>query len=98
MPQRASLSASPPAAPEHPNSRLRLAFVYDALFPYQKGGAERRYHELAMRLRERHDIHFITWQHWDGPETVEQDGVTLHGLGRSPAFYGDDGKLQVHFD
>ena len=29
---------------------LRIAFVYDALFPYVKGGAERRYHELARRL------------------------------------------------
>ena len=59
--------------------RLRIAFVYDALFPYVKGGAERRYHELARRLRDRHDVHMVSWTWWDGQPDASLDGLTLHG-------------------
>lgn len=74
---------------------IRIAFVYDALYPYVKGGAERRYHELGRRLSDRHDVHFVSWQWWDGPARIRADGVTLHGVGRPPALYGRDGKRTV---
>jgi glycosyltransferase involved in cell wall biosynthesis len=74
---------------------MRIAFVYDALFPYVKGGAERRYHELARRLAERHDVHMVTWTWWDGQPDASLDGITLHGVGRPPALYGADGKRTV---
>jgi glycosyltransferase involved in cell wall biosynthesis len=74
---------------------MRIAFVYDALFPYVKGGAERRYHELARRLAAEHDVHHVSWQWWDGPATTTADGVTLHGVGRPPVLYGSDGKRTV---
>ena len=97
MPPRAEArpAAASPASAVAGHRRLKLAFVYDALYPYQKGGAERRYHELARRLRGRHEVHQVTWQWWDGPSVVEHDGVTLHGVGRPPAMYGDDGKRTV---
>jgi L-malate glycosyltransferase len=74
---------------------MRIAFVYDALYPFVHGGAERRYHELGVRLRDRHDVHFVSWQWWDGPARVTRDGMTYHGVGRPPAFYGEDGKRTV---
>ncbi|MDQ2941695.1 MAG: glycosyltransferase family 4 protein [Chloroflexota bacterium] len=74
---------------------LRIAFVYDAMFPFVKGGAERRYHELATRLSQRNDVHYVTWTYWDGPAQVVRDGVTLHGLGTPPPLYGADGKRTV---
>ena len=74
---------------------LRIAFVYDGLYPHVKGGAERRYHELGRRLRERHDVHFVSWQWWDGPARIRSDGMTLHGVGRPPSLYGRDGKRTV---
>ena len=74
---------------------MRIAFAYDAIYPWVTGGAERRFHVLAQRLRERHDVHLVGWQWWDGPSTIERDGVTLHGVGRAPALYGDDGKRTV---
>jgi glycosyltransferase involved in cell wall biosynthesis len=75
--------------------RLRIAFVYDALFPYVKGGAERRYHELARRLSARHDVHLVSWTWWDGAPDESLDGLTLHGVGKPPAMYGADGKRTV---
>lgn len=71
---------------------MRICFVYDALFPYVSGGAERRNHEFAKRLAERHDVHIVTWQYWPGPATTKQDGITLHGVGRPMPLYGADGK------
>ena len=74
---------------------MRIAFVYDAIYPWVSGGAERRNHELARRLAVRHDVHLIGWQWWDGPATIERDGVVLHGVGRPPQLYGSDGKRTV---
>lgn len=89
--------ASDPAGPgaETAPGRLTIGFVYDALIPYQNGGAERRFHEIARRLSERHDVHYVTWQYWPGARVVERDGITLHGIGRPPELYGDDGKRTI---
>jgi glycosyltransferase involved in cell wall biosynthesis len=81
--------------------RLRIALVYDALYPFHTGGAERRVHELAVRLAERHDVHLVSWRFpSDGagrrrevpPELQE---VTIHGVGDAPEFYGADGRRTV---
>ncbi|MEO8509996.1 MAG: glycosyltransferase family 4 protein [Chloroflexota bacterium] len=74
---------------------MRICFVYDALFPYVKGGAERRYHELAKRLALEHEVHHVSWQWWEGASTTVIDGVTLHGVGAPPKLYGEDGKRTV---
>lgn len=78
-----------------PSPRLRIAFVYDALVPYCSGGAERRFHELATRLADRHDVHQVTWRFWGGEPTIVRDGVTLHGVGAPRGFYGADGKRTI---
>jgi glycosyltransferase involved in cell wall biosynthesis len=75
--------------------QLRIAFVYDALYPYVLGGGERRFHELARRLAERHEIHFVSWRYWDGPARIERDGMTFHGVAPAPHLYGGDGKRTV---
>jgi glycosyltransferase involved in cell wall biosynthesis len=74
---------------------LRIGLVYDALYPYVNGGAEKRYHELAVRLAERHEVHYLTWQFWDGPRDVVENGIRLHGVGRAPSLYGGDGKRTI---
>lgn len=74
---------------------MRIGFVYDGLYPWVTGGAERRNHELAIRLAERHEVHVVSWNWWDGPPVIERDGMTLHGVGRPPALYGGDGKRTV---
>jgi glycosyltransferase involved in cell wall biosynthesis len=74
---------------------MRIAFVYDALVPWVNGGAERRYAELARVLATDHDVSHISWQWWDGPSTMERDGIRYVGVGRPPALYGADGKRTV---
>jgi glycosyltransferase involved in cell wall biosynthesis len=87
--------ARTPTAPAAPAPRLRVRFVYDALYPEMNGGAERRYHELATRLATTCDVDYVTWTFGDGVAVRERDGVTFRGVGPAPAFYGADGKRRV---
>jgi glycosyltransferase involved in cell wall biosynthesis len=50
---------------------MRIAIVYDCLFPNTVGGAERWYWNLAERLHGRHSITYLTRRQWGdgGPET-----------------------------
>jgi L-malate glycosyltransferase len=74
---------------------LKIALVYDALYPYVRGGGERRYHEIGRRLAATHEVTYLTWQWWDGPARAELDGMRLVGVGRPPSLYGADGKRTV---
>ena len=94
--RRAGVTSSARSLPE--SRRLRIAFVYDALFPYVSGGAERRYHELAERLAARHDVHFFSWQYSGGarrPAPTSVAGSPYHAVGPARPFYGDDGKRTI---
>ena len=60
---------------------MRIAFVYDAIYPFVKGGGEKRIHDLAVRLAARgHEIHLYGLKYWEGPDTVRQENITLHGV------------------
>jgi len=34
-------------------SKLKIAYIYDAIYPWVKGGAEKRIYELSRRLAAR---------------------------------------------
>jgi glycosyltransferase involved in cell wall biosynthesis len=60
---------------------MRIAMVYDVIYPYVKGGAERRFYELARRLSPRHEIHLLGMQSWEGQSVIQNEsGVFLHGV------------------
>lgn len=47
---------------------MRICLVYDCLFPYTVGGAERWYRNLAERLaREGHEVTHVTLRQWERP-------------------------------
>jgi glycosyltransferase involved in cell wall biosynthesis len=50
---------------------VRIAIVYDCLFPHTIGGAERWYRSLAERLEGRHSVTYLTRRQWGdaGPGT-----------------------------
>jgi glycosyltransferase involved in cell wall biosynthesis len=75
--------------------RLKIAYVHDGLYPFFKGGAERRFHQTAHSLAERNDVTYISWQYWQGPASVTQSNVRYVGVGPAPDFYGADGKRTV---
>jgi len=68
---------------------MKLSFVYDAVFPWEKGGAQKRVYEIARRLAEDHDVHLYGMHYWDGPEVMERDGITYHGVCEPYDLYTD---------
>jgi glycosyltransferase involved in cell wall biosynthesis len=74
-----------------PHTTMKIAYVYDAVYPYVKGGVEKRIRELSVRLAERgHEVHIYGMKFWEGPEVIEQDGVMLHGVCAPRALYTDE--------
>jgi len=69
---------------------MKIAYVYDAMYPWVKGGAEKRVAEIAKRLAERgHEVHCYGLQWWTGEADIQQNGVFLHGLGKWPNMYNN---------
>lgn len=58
----------------------KIGFVYDAVYPWEKGGAQKRVRELAIRLAETHDVHIFGMKYWDGPAQMTRDNITYHGV------------------
>ncbi|AJC71445.1 glycosyl transferase family 1 [Thermococcus guaymasensis DSM 11113] len=63
---------------------MRIAFVYDVIYPWVKGGVEKRIYELAKRLARDHEVHIYGYKHWEGKNEIERDGIHYHGLALAP--------------
>lgn len=58
-----------------------IAFVSDAVYPYNKGGKETRLFEITTRLADRgHDVHIYCMKWWPGKADRIENGVHLHGI------------------
>src|SRR5206468_11281564 len=75
-------------SPLHPREsatlpgRMRICLVYDCLFPYTVGGAERWYRNLADRLvAAGHDVTYLTLTQWDDGVAPDLPGVEVHTVG-----------------
>jgi L-malate glycosyltransferase len=67
---------------------MKIAYVYDAVYPWVKGGAEKRVYELSKRLAARgHDVHCFGIKWWQGDSLVQRDGVHLHGICKPRSLY-----------
>jgi glycosyltransferase involved in cell wall biosynthesis len=57
---------------------VRICLVYDCLYPYTVGGAERWYRNLALRLAaDGHDVTYLTRRQWRSSESPELPGVRI---------------------
>ncbi|WP_276300065.1 glycosyltransferase family 4 protein [Halorussus lipolyticus] len=68
---------------------MRIAYVYDAVYPWETGGVQKRVWELGRRLADDHDVHWYGLHYWDGPDVIEREGVTLHGVAEPETLYVD---------
>jgi glycosyltransferase involved in cell wall biosynthesis len=69
----------------------RIAFVSDAIYPYHKGGKEKRLHEITTRLAAQgHDVHVYTMKWWTGKRHIVRDGVHLHAISKLYPLYKND--------
>src|SRR4030043_614907 len=69
---------------------MKIAFVYDAIYPYVKGGVEKRVWELAVRLSCRgHEVHLFGMKFWQGEDIIISEGVILHGVCPAQKLYNN---------
>jgi glycosyltransferase involved in cell wall biosynthesis len=67
---------------------MRIALVYDGVFPHTLGGGEKVFHDLAHHLGGRHEVHLLGMKHWEGPSTLQTaPSVYLHGICRPVSAY-----------
>ncbi len=62
---------------------MKIAFIYDAVYPWIKGGAEKRIYEIGKRLADKHEVHWYgigLWLKENGSKTINHDGIILHGV------------------
>ncbi len=73
---------------------MKIAFIYDAVYPWIKGGAEKRIYQLAKGLADKgHEVHWYGVGWWwpeSGKKDMEMDGIKLHGVCKPVELYGDD--------
>jgi glycosyltransferase involved in cell wall biosynthesis len=70
----------------------KIVFVSDTVYPYMKGGKEKRMHEITKRLAARgHDVHIYTMHWWDSAEKSRvENGVQLHAICKYYELYNGD--------
>lgn len=81
---------------------MKIAFVYDTVYPWVTGGAEKRIFELGKRLVNRgNEVHIFSLGYWmekeeyKSNETLIYEGMTLHSVGKPSDLYTDDGKRSI---
>ncbi len=76
---------------------MRICVMYDCLFPWTVGGAERWYRALAERLAaDGHQVTYVTLKQWEDGDEPQLPGVEVVALGgkRRPLYDGD-GKRKI---
>jgi len=70
----------------------KIVFVSDAIYPYMKGGKEKRLHEISKGLAAMgHDVHIYTMHWWQESDTVKYEhGVYIHALCKHHEMYHGD--------
>jgi glycosyltransferase involved in cell wall biosynthesis len=75
---------------------MKIGFVYDAVYPYLKGGGERRIYEVARRLSARgHEVHIFGMKYWEGDDSIRSDGLIYRSLGRHVPLYHSSGRRSI---
>lgn len=76
---------------------MRINLVHDAIYPYSRGGGEKRFYELGKRMAEAgHEVNWIGYNYWgDEKETLISDNFNAIGVMPSGGVYNRDGKRNL---
>ncbi|SEO83522.1 Glycosyltransferase involved in cell wall bisynthesis [Halorientalis persicus] len=70
---------------------VNIAFVSNVVYPYVKGGAQKRIHEIGRRLAaDGHDVTVYGRHYWDGPRVIESAGMTLQAVAPEADLYAGE--------
>ena len=74
---------------------MRTCLIYDCLFPYTVGGAE-RWCNLGERLAEEgHQVTYLTLRQWERGEHGEVPGVEVVAVGPRMRLYAEGGRRRI---
>jgi len=69
--------------PSRATEASHVAFLIDAVFPFDIGGRQTYIYQVARRLAaEGRNVDVYTMNWWKGPRSLHIDGVTFHALCR----------------
>jgi glycosyltransferase involved in cell wall biosynthesis len=75
---------------------MHICIVYDCLFPWTVGGAERWYRSLAERLvADGHEVTYLTRRQWEPDVPPVVPGVKIIAVSPNEPLYGDDGNRRI---
>jgi glycosyltransferase involved in cell wall biosynthesis len=75
---------------------VRVCLVYDCLFPWTVGGAERWYRNLGERLAaDGHEVTYLTLRQWEHHAPPDVRGVRVRAVGPRLALYGRNGNRRI---
>ncbi|MCW3040168.1 MAG: glycosyl transferase group 1, partial [Solirubrobacterales bacterium] len=75
---------------------MRVCLVYDCLFPWTVGGAERRMRVLAEALvTAGHEVTYLTRRQWPHDAPPQLPGIRVIAVSREEELYGPDGNRTI---
>jgi glycosyltransferase involved in cell wall biosynthesis len=74
---------------------VRIAFVYDVVYPFVPGGVQRRNHALASRLSARHSVSFYGFGSWGAGGEGLLPGCRYVSVGKPVPLYDARGKRRL---
>lgn len=87
---------TPPTSTASGQPRLHVCIVYDCLFPWTKGGAERWYRHLADVLRKTgEELTYLTRRQWPSGECPDIPGMRVVAVSPPGALYRRGGNRRI---
>jgi glycosyltransferase involved in cell wall biosynthesis len=75
---------------------VRICLIYDCLFPYTVGGAERWYRNIGERLAaDGHEVEYLTLRQWDRGVNPTAPGVRVRAVGPRMGLYAGPGRRRI---
>ena len=76
---------------------MKIALVYDLIYPYSIGGAESRYFSLAKNLvLKGHEVHLFGVKMWPEKNNIKvANNFFIHGISRYKSKYSFKGNRKV---
>ena len=75
---------------------MKIAFVYDPIYPYVIGGAEKRCREFAGALvKIGHEVSLVGMKYWQGENRIFEDDIELVGVCEAVPLYGKSGTRSI---
>lgn len=69
---------------------MKIAFISDSVYPFNKGGKETRSFELARNISNHKKINrveFYTMKCWEGEKIIKKEGFYFHGICKNYPLY-----------